>query len=418
MIFLHLYLITLYLAPQLWIPPFVGLPVDYIIYPLWFFYALLSGSWSKMKFGPPDYFFMAFIVWVCLSIIVAGTTYTLVPIVLLRYTKWLVLYLLIRCTVTTPERLRSAALSTVVLVYVLVLEGIQHKLSPNGTNWAGQSLGWVDPAVLEAGGSGRTKWVGVFDGIGVFCVVYTNALPFVLQYASSGFRPLVTWLNRVGLVLLLVAIYFTGSRGGFLATLAVISLHLAVKYRVSVKMIAIASTVITLAFTAAPASLTQTKDSSNSAQNRVDVWAQGLQMLTNHPIVGVGRGNFVQHTRTIIAHNSGVEILAETGIIGMFLWVSLIVATLRCGYLRFVDCESPLGKHVLAATILAVIGYIVSSLFVTLEYETFYMLLALCVGGFDFRNRDRAAYRGREFWTSCAVVMIFAMVIKVVVVIY
>ena len=417
MIFLLAYLVTLYIAPQLWIPPFIDWPVDYIIYPLWFAYAVFSGRLKRMKFTAAEYFLMAFIGWITLSIVVAGTTASIQPIVLLKYVKWFVLYLLIRCSAVTPADLRRTAAWTVALVYVLVVEGIQHKLSPNGINWAGQTLGWIDPAVLAAGGTGRTKWVGVFDGIGVFCVAYTIALPYVLQYASSDFKPWVKWLNRIGVVFLMVAIYFTGSRGGFLTTLALVSLHLAVKYKVSLKTILIASTVVTLAFTAAPSHLTQTKDSSNSAQDRVDVWGQGLGMLSSNPVTGVGRGNFLNYTHTIIAHNSGVEIMAETGLVGLFLWISTIVACVRAAYLRLASCESAMEKHVMAATILAVMGYIVSSLFVTLEYETFYMLLAFCVGGFDPKTSP-SVYRGTEFKWCCFAVIAFAGVIKVVVSIY
>lgn len=417
MIFLYSYLVTLFLAPQLWIPPFVDLPVDYIIYPFWMLYVVISGRFVKTKFCAPDYFFVAFILWIALSIIVAGTTWTLTPIVVLRYMKWLVLYLLVRCTASTVAELRRTSAFTVFLVYILVVEGIQHKLSPTGINWAGQSLGWIDPAVLAAGGTGRTKWLGVFDGIGVFAVVYTIALPFVLQYASTGFSAIVKWLNRFGLPFLLLALYYTGSRGAFLATLALISLHLAVKYRVTVKTIVAASLIVLLAFAVAPAHLTQTRDSSNSAQNRVDVWAQGMSMLASNPVIGVGRGNFLTYTRTIIAHNSGVELVAETGLVGFFLWVSIIVACLRAAHLRYLTCETPTDRSIVSAMAMSVLGYVISSLFVSLEYETFYLLLALCVGGIASESA-RLVYRRQEFLLSSMIVLSFVGVIKLVTMLY
>ena len=417
MIFAYIYLVTLFLAPQLWVPFFINLPVDYIIYPSWFIFIAISGRLSRTKFCAPDYFFVAFILWITLSIVVNGTTWNFTPIVLMKYLKWLVLYLLLRCTVSTVEQLRRVAAFTVLLVYILVVEGIQHKLSPTGINWAGQSLGWIDPAVLAAGGTGRTKWLGVFDGIGVFAVVYTIALPFVLQYASSGFSTLVTWLNRFGLPLLLLALYYTGSRGAFLATLALISLHLAVKYHVTLKSIIGASLIVFLAFTLAPAHLTQTHDSSNSAQDRVDVWAQGMSMLATNPIYGVGRGNFLDYTNTIIAHNSGVEIVAETGLVGLFLWVSMIAACLRAAYLRYQSSTIPVERSIVAGIMLSVVGYVISSFFVTLEYETFYMLLALCIGTIDSRVAGQV-YRRQEFFLCGSVVVAFVGVIKVVALLY
>ena len=44
-----------------------------------------------------------------------------------------------------------------------------------------------------------------------------------------------------------------------------------------------------VAFALAPSHLTQTHDSSNSAQNRVDVWAQGVSMLASNPVTGARR---------------------------------------------------------------------------------------------------------------------------------
>jgi len=304
-----------------------------------------------------------------------------------------------------------------VLIYVLVVEGIQQKHDPAGLNWAGGGLGWVDAEVLEAGGTGRTKWVGVFEGMGVFCVAYTAALPFVLHYMSSAFSPAVRWINRIALPFLLLAIYYTGSRGGFLATLALIGLHIALARKVSARSILIAASVATVAFAAAPSSLTQTKDSEGSAQHRIDVWADGIDFVRESPAWGIGRGNYAERTGSLIAHNSGMQIMAETGLIGMFLWVSLIVVCLRAAYVRYQLSESTTDRRIVAGAMLSVIGYIVSSFFVTLEYETFYLLLAFCAA-VTVPGTERRLYRAREFKMCCAIIVAFFVAIKVTVMVY
>jgi O-antigen ligase len=416
-IFFYAYLVTLFLAPQVWLPPFVNLPVDYILYPGWLIYVVMSGRFLRIKYHVAETFFGAFIFWICVSLVLNGSAYNFVPIVLAKYVKWFLLYLLIRATVTTVRDLRRVAVFLVLLIYVLVVEGIQHKLDPAGINWAGQPLGWVVPEVRAAGGTGRTRWVGVFDGIGVFTVAYTIALPFVLHYASSGFKPAVRWLNRLGLPFLLLAIYYTGSRGGFIATLVLICLHLAVTYRVSLKSILIASALVTIAITAAPSNLTQTKDSMGSAQNRVDVWAQGLSMVADSPLWGIGRGNYVGQTHTIIAHNSALEILGETGLVGVLLWASLITVCLRAAYLRYQSTTAPLDRRVVSGLMASVIGYMASSMFVTLEYETFYLLLALCAG-ITVPGTQGQLYRRKEFVLCCSVVAAFVVAIKALVMVY
>jgi len=416
-IFLYIYLLNLFIAPQDWLEPFKGLPVDYIVYPCWLLFALATGRLLKIRFHLAEVFFAAFIFWVVLSNVMNGTTENIVPIALSQYVKWLVLFILIRSTVTNVQDLRRAGACMVLLVYVLVIEGIQQKHDPAGLNWAGGGLGWVDAEVLAAGGTGRTQWVGVFEGMGVFCVAYTAALPYVLQYTTSTFKPAVRWLNRLGLPFLLVAIYYTGSRGGFLATLALIGLHIAVVRKVSARSILIAATAATVAFTVAPSSLTQTKDSEGSAQNRVDVWAQGLGFVIDSPVWGVGRGNFAERTGSLIAHNSGMQIMAETGLIGMFLWVSLIAVSLRAAYVRYQLSLEPSDRRVIAATMASVVGYLVSSFFVTLEYETFYMLLALCAA-LATPVTQPLLYRRKEFMICCGIVVVFLLAIKGIVMVY
>jgi hypothetical protein len=416
-IFLYVYLTSLLLAPQLWLPPFVDWPVDIFLYPSWLVYAVVSGRLARVKYHIAELFFVAWVFWIYVTLVLNGTTANFGPVITDRYLKWFVLYILIRATVTTVRDLRRVAAFLVLLIYVLVIEGIQQKHDPAGLNWAGLPLGWVDPAVIAAGGTGRTKWVGVFEGMGVFAVTYTMALPFVLHYLSSDYKPSVRWLNRLALPFLLLAIYYTGSRGGFLATLALIALHLAVVYRVSFRSILLSSAFVAIAFTAAPSNLTATHDSQGSAEHRIDVWAQGLTMTIEHPLWGVGRANFSLVTGTLIAHNSSMEILAETGLIGMFLWVSLIIACMRAAYLRYQSSPAPPDRRAIAGLMASVVGYLISSMFVTLEYETFYLLLALCAG-ITVPGTQGRIYRRNELVLSCAIIVAFILVIKILVTVY
>jgi hypothetical protein len=416
-IFLYVYLIALFIAPQVWLPPFKDLPVDYLIYPCWLLYIFATQRFTKIKLHYAELFFAGFIVFVVLSNVMNSTLENIVPIGLSHYVKWLVLFILIRCTVTSVQDLRRAAACIAVLIYVLVVEGIQQKHDPAGLNWAGGGLGWVDIEVAAAGGTGRTQWVGVFEGMGVFCVAYTTALPYVLQYTTSSFKPAVRWANRVGLPFLLLAIFYTGSRGGFLATLAIIGIHVAIVRKISARSILIAGSVAVVAFLAAPSSLTQTHDAEGSAQNRVDVWAQGLGFVAESPIWGIGRGNYEERTGSLIAHNSGMQIMAETGLIGMFLWVSLITVCLRAAYLRYQASEKLSDRRVIAGAIASVIGYIVSSCFVTLEYETFYAILALCAA-MTIRGTESQLYRRKEFLICSGIVVGYLLLIKVVVMVY
>jgi O-antigen ligase len=108
------------------------------------------------------------------------------------------------------------------------------------------------------------------------------------------------------------------------------------------------------------------------------MWAAGLDMVKEKPVFGIGRGNFASYTNMLIAHNSAVQIGGETGLVGLFLWIALIYLSVKgvVAYMR--GTEDPAEKAFCVGLILSVIGYLISSMFVTLEYETFYLLLAVC----------------------------------------
>jgi O-antigen ligase len=101
-------------------------------------------------------------------------------------------------------------------------------------------------------------------------------------------------------------------------------------------------------------------------------------MVKEAPVFGIGRGNFQAYTSTLIAHNSAVQMVGETGLVGLFLWVGLIYVSVKGVVAYLKSTEKPEEKTFCVALILSVIGYLLSAQFVTLEYETFYILLAVC----------------------------------------
>src|SRR4030095_629764 len=130
---------------------------------------------------------------------------------------------------------------------------------------------------------------------------------------------------------------------------------------------------VLLVYSLAPAHLTTVRDQSHSSQHRVEMWAEGLDMVKEAPVFGIGRGNFQAYTSTLIAHNSAVQMVGETGLVGLFLWVGLIYVSVKGVVAYLKSTEKPEEKTFCAALILSVIGYLLSAQFVTLEYETFYI---------------------------------------------
>jgi putative inorganic carbon (HCO3(-)) transporter len=400
MFFIPLYLGVLYIAPQLWIEPFVGMRFDLVLYPAWMLWTIATGRGLEFfRLRAQDWFFVGLIVWIALSLIKSGSEY--IGIIVFTYTKWFVLYRLVAVTLKDMKALKSALLWLLFFGMVLAVEGIQHMNNPDGVGWAGQSFAWMDDEAANAGVAGRTRWINIFDGPGVFCVVYTMALPVAMQLSMRPFGLVVRAGGLAMTAVLLLATYYTGSRGGFLATVGIVGLLILVRLKISLPRMIAAVTAMMMVLMLAPSYLTSTSDSHGSAQHRIDMWAEGIEMVQQNPVLGIGRGNFAAYTGRLIAHNSGIEMMGELGMPGLYLWMGLIYMACRNTFAARAGTDDLAARSYLTALVLAIAGYMLSSLFVTLEYETFYFLLALgaAAGGraaapVTFTKRDAGIVAG------------------------
>lgn len=412
-----LYFTSLFISPQLWISPFVGIPTDYIIYPLWLVVVMLQGRLPEFfRFQAIDWLFVLLVVWIVMTSIVNPTNARTVEICI-NYFKWFFLYRFFVVSLPTMAHVRRALWLILVFVMILAVEGIQHKLSVDGLGWAGQPLGWVDPSVLAAGGTGRTQWINIFDGPGVFCVVYTIGLPIALMYLGRPYGVLVRIFGVLMIGTLLVATYYTGSRGGFLATLGILALFLMFRWKVSMTKVGVVSGLFAVAFMLAPSHLTSVRDQNKSAQHRVEMWVEGVEMIQQNPLFGIGKGNFGAYTSKLIAHNSAIEIMGEMGFPGLFFWMSLLYLALRGVYLYRVGPYEEIDRNCATTLFLIIVGYLLSAMFVTLEYETLYMLLGLCAAVGN-RLSEPVRFEKRDFKIMAGVTVSWVLLIKVFVNIY
>src|SRR5208283_5274590 len=60
--------------------------------------------------------------------------------------------------------------------------------------------------------------------------------------------------------------------------------------------------------------------------DRLEAWANGLEMFKSAPLFGIGFNGFTD-LYEITAHNSFVLCLAELGLLGSTLWMALLVTT-------------------------------------------------------------------------------------------
>jgi O-antigen ligase len=125
----------------------------------------------------------------------------------------------------------------------------------------------------------------------------------------------------------------------------------------------------------------------------------------------------LRYTSKLIAHNSAVEIMGETGLPGLFFWIGLLYLGLKKVALYARETDDDSNRSYAIALGLSVVGYIISSMFVTLEYETLYFLIGLCAS-VGFRLKEPAPFTRRDVWIVAAITLGWVVGIKAFVMVY
>lgn len=247
-----------------------------------------------------------------------------------------------------------------------------------------------------------------------FAVLVVTALPLGVYSAfRPGRTPWARAFDWAGLTLLAITFVWAGSRGGFLALLAVAAFFL-VRYR-AVSVAAKASTVLAIAVVVAVVAgprfweqmstvLSPSEDYNfTSETGRVQVWKRGIGYMRDNPFLGVGASNFPVAEGTLspiavradygipvrwtAAHNAYIEVGAELGFPGLVLYLGFLT-TIMVVLARTEKVTAGMEPATRArvrglseALMTAMIGFIVGTFFLSLAYSSMlYVLAALSVG--------------------------------------
>lgn len=234
---------------------------------------------------------------------------------------------------------------------------------------------------------------GVYGDENAFGMLFVMGVPF-LYFMGGWYRnKLFKYLLWLLIPMAWHAIFLTGSRGA-LVGVGVVSLFIALRSRK--KSVGIAF-VIALLVAFAWQGGDYLKDRSRtiveyegerSAEGRLQAWRAGIKMILDHPVTGVGPGNFMtafpdySYERVRVSHNTFFQLASESGIAAGVIYVLLCTGILRRGMKnsRILKGKDQLLWAINEAVICSSSGYFVCAMFLNLAtYETFYYLLILTV---------------------------------------
>ncbi|CAH6865479.1 Membrane protein SypL involved in exopolysaccharide production [Vibrio chagasii] len=226
-------------------------------------------------------------------------------------------------------------------------------------------------------------------------------LAFTISQASTSGIPLFKRIiSGFVCVLLLAAIIATQSRGGLLGCIAVIGIFAWKLVHSKLLLMsggAIAAVVLYLAAGISDRASGGAAEEGidESAMGRIYAWEAAFKMALDNPLTGVGLDNFYSNYFFYSAYWDGLNhavhstwfgVLAETGFIGLIIFVGLIVSLIKTSratlaQLKAAGSNVPPELNAIAYAVYAgLIGTIVSGTFLTQGFNwPIYILAALTV---------------------------------------
>jgi len=210
-----------------------------------------------------------------------------------------------------------------------------------------------------------------------------------------------TWERLFGgaaFIVLLMAVIATQSRGGLLGIISVMGMFAYYKTRSKVLLIVGGTVALAILFAVAGISDRASGGAAEtgvdqSAMGRLYAWGAAWGMALDNPIFGVGLKNFYFNYYFYSAHWDGLNhavhstwfgVLAETGFIGLIVFVLMVGAALRTAMKTVSQTQLETLPPAIAMTAMAmpagVMGFIVSGTFLTQGFTwPIYLQLAVVV---------------------------------------
>ncbi len=360
------YLILIYLRPQEFIDAFRGMPIMLIVGGATLaltvlHYALIRRSPLKM---PQDYL----MVWLYGAIVASHLANAWIGGAIGSADEFLsrmVVYLLVAALVVNFQRLRFTMYLLLVLTLYHAIQGIIQYHT--GIGIGGQTMV-----------AGRIQGIGIFADPNYLAMTLLIMLPLTYLKFVTGKTLLPRVVALVCMAVLIYALFLTNSRGGFISFGVLIMLMFSRRFGYKTGLV-VGALFFTAIFAVGPERMREFDTREESAEGRVEAWAEGLRMLETHPLFGVGAWNFTTyHYRE--AHNSFVNCASELGLFGLMPWILLFVTSLKqmrfIGRARDPSIHSTIGLYSEAISY-AIIAFMVSAFFISV---TFHHLLYIIIG--------------------------------------
>jgi putative inorganic carbon (hco3(-)) transporter len=241
----------------------------------------------------------------------------------------------------------------------------------------------------------RTGAYGMYANPNDLSHLMIMIFPFVFKAFETRKNLLVRLILVISMGGILYASYLTASRGGLLGMIIVVFLSiLSSKSFKPIQKRTLLVVMLLLAATVIPAKIMKRAEysggkslfdiSDDSIEGRRDVWWEARQIIKEHPLMGIGDGQFQEYLPRD-AHSIYYVIATEKGIPGIMTFFILIYFCFKNLFKARILKDSQKGSEdfdillLAQATGISIIGHLFHGLFANKEKEViFFICVTLC----------------------------------------
>ena len=342
---------------------------------------------------------------------------------LMKFLPSLMLFVFIATVATTKSRITTVMDLIAVCALIIAIHSIQQYR--NGVGWTGLE-------VLIEHDIKRIRYLGIFNDPNDLGLLLVTSLPIIFYWLEKEVSVPIKAVYFCALGVLMYGIYLTNSRGPMMATGAILLLMFWRRFG-SMKAIILGGLGGTAAL-GVSSRLSTLEVGEESAWERVYAWDEGIYMMLDSPLFGVGYLNFDQ-LYYLTAHNSLILVLAETGLIGYTLWFTFVgsIAILLWGLIglqKTVSTETMNDTDISAwedyqaigwALFLSLIAYFITGFFLSQSYIVYVFIIYGLILGYYHLGRDEFEMVPKQvlgisefskwiIYSSISVISLFVMV--------
>jgi putative inorganic carbon (hco3(-)) transporter len=366
---LLLFIFLQIIRPQDFVPGLMGVRIVLYLMVFLLIAILFSPNEKKLFRSPNDKYAGMFFLAITLSTLTLFWMSYIVDTAIATI-KIALIYYFIVMVVDNENKFRKTVWTMVILMGLVALMGV---LQNHGYDITGAGIVFaMDKGVWQIRG------IGNFDNPNDLAYSVILIVPFLLGFLFQTKGFLGRFISLIFLIVSIYCIYLTRSRGGQVSLAASLAawIYFWVKDPKRKRQLIIFAITGVIAVGVSQATGYREDD---SAMGRIDAWSEGWQLLKSHPIIGVGKDQFIEyHERD--THSSFVRAGAELGLLGLYAFVGMIYAIA----LTILNLQNPTvdkkWRPYSAGFGAFFVSYIAASAFSTRTYDLVFLICVALVG--------------------------------------